>query len=222
MQIVKLDAEMLSHTPSPELLIERAGRTCYKSEDRITSFSSAAFVEMIIKSGHHSVLEHASATMLLTVDRGVSHELVRHRLASFSQESTRYCNYSSGKFCHSITVVRPLEICEGTPNYRRWLKAMEEAEASYIGFTRDRGCAPGVARHVLPISLKTDIVITANLREWLHILDLRLDVRAHTHIRYVMTKVFVLLFSIAPTVFSIRENQYVDAVNDLTNMGVYE
>jgi thymidylate synthase (FAD) len=97
-QIQNLNAQFVAMTPDPLKVIERAGRVCYKSEDRITDESAEAFVRGIIKRGHDAVIEHATATFHIICDRGVSHETVRHRLASFCQESTRYCNYAKNKF----------------------------------------------------------------------------------------------------------------------------
>ena len=166
-------------------LIELAGRTCYKSEDKITDKSSVNFVKSLIKSGHHSVIEHSGMTVKFVCDRGVSHELVRHRLASFSQESTRYANYSKDKFGREITVIKPLFWEEGSDEYNLWFRSMEDAERSYMDLI-DKGCRPEEARTVLPNSLKTEIVVTANIREWRHILDLRCSKSAHPQIRQIM------------------------------------
>ena len=179
--------------------IERAGRVCYKSEDRITKDSGEKFVRAMVKNGHEAMLEHASMSVLFTVDRGVSHELVRHRLCSFAQESTRFCRYSKDKFGGEITVILPyflrnlseehrlmlLDIFYGkvdlkedwkpTPSeifYARWYDACSTAEREYINLL-DLGCTPEEARTVLPMSLKTDIVMTANMREWRQIFKLR-------------------------------------------------
>ncbi len=153
-------------------MIEKAGRTCYKSEHRITPESSEKFVRHIVKAGHEAMLEHASLTVRFIVDRGVSHELVRHRMASFAQESTRYCNYSTDKFGKEITFIKPFFLKEGTEPYTAWENACVEAEACYMIMLTE-GCTPEQARCVLPISLKTEVVMTANMREWRHFLKLR-------------------------------------------------
>lgn len=153
-------------------LIEQAGRTCYKSEDKITPESAAAFVKGIVKRGHEAMLEHASMTVKFIVDRGVSHELVRHRLASFAQESTRYCNYSNDKFGNEITVIRPFFFKEGTYEYMTWKGACQDAEVRYMGLLRE-GVSPQQARSILPNSLKTEVIMTANMREWRHFFRLR-------------------------------------------------
>jgi thymidylate synthase (FAD) len=193
--IVPQSATLLSHTPDPEVLLERAGRTCYKSEDKITPESAPKFVEMICKRQHESVLEHASATILFTTDRGITHELVRHRIASFSQESTRYVNYyKKGE----IRVVKPLGMNDEQTDL--WHAAMNMAEGFYNRMI-SHGCPPEVARDVLPTCTAADIVTTANFREWRHILRMRTSKAAHPKIREMMEAARMLLLTIAPTVF---------------------
>lgn len=153
-------------------MIEKAGRTCYKSEDKITHESASKFVRNIIKHGHEAMLEHANLTVRFIVDRGVSHELVRHRVASFAQESTRYCNYSQEKFGKEITFIKPLFFEENSEQYSLWEGAMSEAEASYFNLLAC-GASPEQARCVLPNSLKTEVIMTANMREWRHFFRLR-------------------------------------------------
>lgn len=153
-------------------LIEQAGRTCYKSESAITPESAAAFIQKIVKNHHEAMLEHASMTVKFIVDRGVSHELVRHRLASFAQESTRYCNYSKNKFGNEITVISPYFFEENAKMYDIWKSAMENAEKAYLDLLNG-GASPQEARSVLPNSLKTEVIVTANMREWRHFFKLR-------------------------------------------------
>lgn len=152
--------------------LERIGRICYQSDAQGTDESAENFIKRLISRGHDAMLEHASMTVIFTVDRGVSHEIVRHRLASFAQESTRYCNYSQGKFGNEITVIRPFYLKGKEHSYSAWVYAMEEAENQYFNMLDD-GCTPQEARAVLPNSLKTEIAVTANIREWRHILKLR-------------------------------------------------
>lgn len=152
--------------------IEQMGRLCYKSEEQITDESAEKFVRKLIKNGHEAMLEHASMSVIFTVDRGVSHELVRHRLASFAQESTRYCNYSKDKFGNEITVIRPWYLDSSSGAYNSWVREMNEAEKAYFAML-DQGCSPQEARAVLPNSLKTEIGMTANMREWRNVLKLR-------------------------------------------------
>ena len=152
--------------------LERIGRICYQSDALGTDESAENFIRRLISRGHDAMLEHASMTVIFTVDRGVSHEIVRHRLASFAQESTRYCNYSQGKFGNEITVIRPFYLEGNTYAYDAWLQAMNKAEQYYFAMLRE-GHTPQEARAVLPNSLKTQIAVTANMREWRHILKLR-------------------------------------------------
>lgn len=176
-------------------IIERAGRTCYKSEPK----GDPAFVKMILKRGHESVLEHASATFRIVCDRGISHEIVRHRLASYSQESTRYCNYSQERFGKEITVIKPpMEL--GCPEFAPWLAAVQQAEDSYFAML-DAGCKPEIARSVLPTCLKTEIVMTANFREWRHFLKLRTAPAAHPQMQVVAKLIQAELMKVAASVF---------------------
>jgi len=175
MKTVPQSATCLAYTPYPLQLIERAGRVCYKSESRITLNSAVTFIRMILKRGHESVLEHASATFHIVTDRGISHEIVRHRLASYSQESTRYCNYGSD----DLTFI--------DPGFRRrdneecWERSCLAAEEAYKRILQHG--TPQWARNVLPNSLKTEIVMTANFREWRHFLRMRGAPDAHHQVQ---------------------------------------
>lgn len=152
--------------------IEAAARTCYKSEGKIQEGSAAKLVAGLIKSGHEAMLEHASVTVKFVVDRGISHELVRHRLASFAQESTRYCNYSKDDFGSEITFIIPDYLEYKSEGWNIWKESMKHAEDAYFKML-DFGLLPQQARAVLPNSLKTEVVMTANLREWRHFFKLR-------------------------------------------------
>jgi len=182
--------------------IERAARTCYKSEDKITDDGESAkrLVKMLVENGHEAMLEHSQLTVWFCTDRGVSHELVRHRLAAFAQESTRYCAYNKGKFGGEITVVRPSNIKRNTDAYIVWSVACRRAEEAYMELLDD-GVTPQDARSVLPTSLKTEIVVTANYREWRHILALRTSKAAHPDIRYLMQPLLLELQRRIPIVF---------------------
>lgn len=171
MKIIEQSHEIL-HMDGLDL-IERAGRTCYKSEEKITEDSAPRFAQMLIKRGHEAMIEHGSATVKFITNRGVTHELVRHRVASFGQESTRYVNYG-GKDMEFIRPVwcRGLEGCANTGYCHAWEQAMSYAEIAYRDLL-DLGWRPEQAREVLPNSLKTEIVVTANYREWRHIFKLR-------------------------------------------------
>ena len=190
MKIIEPSVELINAPEYKTLLttIEAAGRTCYKSEDKITEGSAEKFVAGIIKRGHEAVLEHCSFTVKFICDRGVSHEIVRHRMASYCQESTRYCNYGKGKFGEEITVIKPCFWDENTLGEKVkmdcWRIAMRDAEDAYFALL-DEGCSPQEARSVLPNSLKTEVVMTANIREWRHFLKLRCSPAAHPQMRQV-------------------------------------
>ncbi len=171
--------------------IESAGRVCYKSEDRITNESADKFVKSIRDRGHHSVLEHSAMSVNFICDRGVTHEIVRHRLAAYSQESTRYCNYKGG-----VTFIIPpwLNTLPGEykslmgyipSKVRTWFEHMLRSEQTYIQLLKE-GWSPQQARSVLTNSLKTEIVMTANFREWRHVFTLRCSKAAHPQMRELM------------------------------------
>ena len=180
--------------------IEKAGRTCYKSEDRITEESAKSFVQKLIERGHESVLEHESITVRFICDRGISHEIVRHRLANFSQESTRYCNYSNDRFGSELTFIKPCFFKEKKGAYCSWYNSMDFAECAYFDMLDD-GCTPQEARSVLPNSTKTEIVMTANLREWRHFLKLRTAKAAHPQMRELTVPLLKELQERIPVVF---------------------
>ena len=186
MKIIKPSVEFINAPTYASLLstVETAGRTCYKSEDKITDGSAEKFVRNILKRGHEAVIEHGSITVRFTCDRGVSHEIVRHRLAAYCQESTRYCNYSKDGFGGEITVIEPSWCSEGDPTYDVWKKACLRAELAYFDLMTI-GCSPQEARSVLPNSLKTEVVMTADLREIRHFLRLRCNSAAHPDMRVV-------------------------------------
>lgn len=186
MKIIEPKVELINSPSYSSLLslIELAGRTCYKSESKITEDSAEKFVRNILKRGHEAVIEHGSVTVRFTCDRGVSHEIVRHRLASYCQESTRYCNYSKDGFGGEITVIEPSWCSEGDPAYEVWKKACQRAELAYFDLM-SIGCSPQESRSVLPNSLKTEVVMTANMREWRHFLRLRTASAAHPDMREV-------------------------------------
>lgn len=174
--------------------IERYGRTCYKSEAKITDGSAREFVRKIIASGHESVIEHEKVTVRIICDRGVSHEIVRHRIASYSQESTRYCDYGRAG---EIQVIEP----PGLGLHRdRWLWAMQCCEEAYRRLRED-GVPPQIARSVLPNSLKTEIVCTMNLREWRHFFRLRTSPAAHPQMRETAIPLLREFQRLIPVVF---------------------
>ena len=197
--------------------IEIAGRTCYKSEDKISPDGESAkrFVKMIIDNGHEAMLEHSSLSVRFICSRGVSHEIVRHRLFSFAQESTRYCNYSKGKFDSQCTFIVPPDQEWGvdTEEYQDeydesetdsakivWYASLKIIEDDYMCLLKE-GWKPEQARDVLPNALKTEIVVTGNYREWRHFFKLRTDKAAHPHIRLLAQETLEDLKYRIPVVF---------------------
>lgn len=202
MKAIKAGFEIIDELNGSEILkkIELCGRVCYKSECKIKEGSAEKFVTAIIRNGHESVIEHVSFTVKFIVDRGVSHEMVRHRLASYSQESTRYCNYSKDDFQSEITFIEPYYLAEGSPGWMEWMLAMEAAEKAYFNLL-NIGHSPQEARAVLPNSLKTEVMMTANLREWRHFLKVRTSKAAHPQIREVAIPLLHELQRLIPVVF---------------------
>lgn len=204
--------EIVFHVPEGYTLekwLERVGRTCYKSEDKITDTSAPKFIRMIRKRGHHAMLEHGLISARIIADRGLTHELVRHRLASFAQESTRYCNYSHGKFSGEITVIAQPGLTEG--QNRVWTKAMEAAEQKYMELL-ELGVNAQIARSVLPIGLKSEIVISANLREWLHIFEMRADTPAHPIIRGCAIEILKELNRRMPSIYEEKAKKFIETL----------
>ena len=186
MKIIKPSIELIDPPTYDALLrkVEIAGRVCYKSENKIADGSAEKFVKGIVKRGHEAVLEHGSLSVRFICDRGVSHEIVRHRLASYCQESTRYCNYSKNEFGSEITVIEPYYLDKNSAGYGLWEISCRQAEKSYFDLL-NWGCTPQEARAVLPNSLKTEVVMTADLREWRHFCKLRASKAAHPQMREV-------------------------------------
>lgn len=225
MQFIEPNVELLSITSNAAKLIEAAGRTCYKSEDKITDDSAEKFCEMIQTRNHMSVLEHASATFKIICDRGVTHEIVRHRIAAYSQESTRYCNYlPTKKGMRFITPawvekeilerkeqdaymqVSKVDImaCSDLTNLDKqiyiFIKSCHEDEWNYNALI-SLGQTPQQARAVLPNCLKTEIVMTANFREWLHFLELRTAPQAHPDMQVIAKMIGNKLHEVCPAIF---------------------
>lgn len=180
--------------------IEEAGRVCYKSEHHIKEDSAVKFIEKIIKRGHEAVIEHEKITVLIICDRGVSHEIVRHRIASYCQESTRYCNYAKDKFGNEITFIKPYFWDENEEKYELWVQTMALIEKSYMRLL-ELGATPEEARSVLPNSLKTEIYVTMNLREWRHFFKLRTSAGSHPQMREIARPMLDYFKQLVPVVF---------------------
>lgn len=199
MKIINQSHEILKLDDSVLRDIEVAGRTCYQSQDKITEESAEKFVAMLQKRKHMAMIEFADMTVKFITNRGVTHELVRHRVCSFAQESTRYVKYDG-----SMEFIKPVwgnfsGVLHDSPEYS-WLRAMESSENKYQ-YLLECGWRPEQAREVLPNSLKTEIVVKANLREWLHIFSLRTSKAAHPQIRGLMIGLLNELKEKLPTVF---------------------
>lgn len=182
--------------------IELVARTCYKSEYKITEDGESAkkLVQKLIKNGHEAMLEHNILSVRFIVDRGISHELVRHRLASYAQESTRYCNYSSNQFENGIVFIKPCYFLEDSIQFSVWKSVMHAAEDAYFLLLYD-GYSPQQARCVLPNSLKTEVIMTANYREWRHFFKLRTAKAAHVQMREVTIPLLKDLKRLIPIIF---------------------
>lgn len=210
MNIIQPKVEFITPINREAILkrIEEIGRTCYKSEDRITEESSPNFVEMLVNRGHEAMIEHINVTIKFTTNRGVTHEMVRHRIASYAQESTRYVNYSKDKNGNGINVLDiatgfnyDLDDINDKAKYVVWQQAMKSAEATYLKLI-ELGATPQEARDVLPISTKTEINMTCNLREWKHFIKLRASKPAHPEIRMLAIQVYDEFIKYLPEVFS--------------------
>lgn len=209
MRIIEPSVEIMTPIDGKEILktIERAGRVCYKSENKITEDSAEKFVAGIIKRGHEAVLEHYNITVKFICDRGVSHEIVRHRMASYCQESSRYCNYSGAKFGGQITCIDlatgfqyDTDSGKDWAKYEIWREAMDNAERYYFAML-DAGATAQEARSVLPSSLKTEVVMTSNLREWRHFLKLRTAPAAHPQMQEVAKMLLRKFKAAVPVIF---------------------
>ena len=202
MKIIEASVELVEDFDAAAVMkkIERAGRVCYKSEGNIKDDSAEKFIRGIIRRGHESVIEHATVSFKIICDRGVTHELVRHRLASYSQESTRYCDYSAGKFGGELTFIKPCFWSDDDENFQLWKATMAQLEKNYLAM-RANGAKPEEARSILPNSLKTEIFVTMNLRELRHFLKLRTAKTAHPQMREVALKIYKLLAEKLPAVF---------------------
>jgi len=200
MKIVEPGAILLSITDAASLLIESAARVCYKSEEQAGPGTDERLIKSCMNKHHMSIIEHGVASFRIICDRGISHEIVRHRIASYSQESTRYCNYGKDKFGKEISVILPPGLEDGGVGFTIWRKAMEASEVCYFALL-EAGHSPQIARSVLPTCLKTELIMTANFREWRHFIDLREAKTAHPQIRPIAAAIRVALVERCPSVF---------------------
>ena len=202
MRVISPSFEIINRPDGQEVLnhLELCGRVCYKSESGIGEGSAERLVRHMLSRGHESPIEHYSVSVRVICDRGVSHEWVRHRLASYSQESTRYCNYSQDKFGNELTFIKPYFAEPHTALYSTWVIAMAEAEKAYFDLL-DFGAKPEDARSVLPNSIKTEFICTMNLREWRHFCSLRCAPAAHPAMREISIPLLAEFREMLPVVF---------------------
>jgi len=199
MKIVKPSYQILTELDGKSILqqIEVIARTCYKSEDKITETSGIALVKNLIKRGHEAMIEHGPLISIRFIaNRGFTHEIVRMRLASFAQESTRYCNYSKGKFDGNVTFCMPEYIIDKD----QFKKHCEKAETAYLNMIEE-GYPAQIARDILPIGVKAEIVVSTNIREWRHILKLRTDNASHPIMHELMRPLLKDLQNKVPILF---------------------
>lgn len=200
--------------------IERIGRVCYKSENNIKEGSAEKFVSNILHRHHESVIEHVSISVRVICDRGVSHEIVRHRIASYSQESTRYINYTNDKFGNELTFIKPCWFINSLDDLNKyakdktyknaedllegefdWINAMQSIENNYFILIKDDEWTPEQARSILPNSIKTELVMTMNLREWRHFFKMRCDKAAHPQMREIAYMILDTFKTNIPVIF---------------------
>lgn len=199
MIVVDAKSKILGNVDGNAILkaIELAGRVCYKSEKKITDTSAIEFVRGLIKRGHTAVLEHQSVSVRLIIDRGVSHEVMRHRIAAYCQESTRYCNYGKED---NITVIGMAHHFKNEQSFDVWVTAMQACETAYMQLLKN-GETPQIARSVLPNSLKTEIICTFNMREWRHFFKLRTAMAAHPQMREITIPLLKKFKKLIPVIF---------------------
>ena len=213
MRLIKSKVEILDNLNGEEIIdkIAKVARTCYKSEDNSTSERDRELVKRLIKSGHEAMIEFADITVKFTCSRAISHELVRHRLCSFAQESQRYCNYSKDKFNHEITFIIPswLTNKDGIKSVI-FTKSLSAAEHDYFALLTE-GCTAQEAREVLPNATKTEINMKANLREWRHFLKLRCSTTAHPDMRVLALDLLKQFHDNIPIIFDDIYEQFFKA-----------
>ena len=200
--------------------IERACRMCYRSEGKITEDSYKNLLNNCISRGHESVLEHEKISVRITGDIGTYKDLTRHRFASFSVESTRYCNYGKDKFDNEIKIIKPCHIEEGTPIYDLWFEAMENMEKYYLKMSNE-GAIPDQLRMILPHSTAAEYSMTANIREWKHILSLRCSKRTHPAIRQVLIPLLLKFKEDMPEIFGDVEYDTEFPVEKYAKLGMF-
>ena len=201
-KIVEQSYEIMTPIDGEAILkhLELCARNCYKSEGLITEDSAHKMIKKLVELKHEAMIEHFAITVKFTTDLSFYKDVTRHRIASFAIESTRYCMYAKEKFGNEVTVIKPCNILDGTPEYAEWLQCMKDIERAYLAMA-DLGCKPDQCRMLLPHSVKADVILTANLREWRHIFKLRADKAAHPGIQVLMKALLKDFSSKIPVLF---------------------
>jgi thymidylate synthase (FAD) len=215
MKLIKPSTEILSTIDGDVVLktIEQVARTCYKSEDLITDDSAKKMVSNLLKNGHEAMIEFYDITVKFVCDRGVSHEIVRHRVASYAQESTRYCNYSKDKFGNELSFIHNDIDDMDNAGSVDYANALETIELAYFQLIKD-GVAPQMARAILPNSLKTEINVKMNLREWRHFFSLRCAPAAHPQMRELTIPLLEKMHNLVPIIFNDLYNKFINKNNN--------
>ena len=214
-KIINPSVEIVSEVNPDVILktIEKAARTCYKTENNISEDTSSAvkMITKLIDLGHTAMIEFADIHVKLITDTGVLKDLSRHRHCSFAVESTRYCNYSKGKFGTELTFIKPCHINTDSELYNIWFSTMQNIEESYMQMAQN-GALPDQLRMILPHSLKTEINMKCNIREWRHIFKLRCSKAAHPSVREVMLMLLNEFHSKIPVLFDDIFEEYKDEI----------
>lgn len=219
-KIIKPSVEIISEINSDKILkqIEKCARNCYKSENNITEDTTSAvkMIGKLIEMGHTAMIEFADVIVNLHCDIGVYKDLTRHRHCSFAIESTRYCNYSKGKFGNEISVIKPCNMDENSGIYHTWLKAMNDMERAYMQMA-EIGATPDQLRMILPHSTAASVMMKANVREWRHIFNLRCAKAAHPSVRQIMLITLNEFHNKIPVLFDDLYEQFKFDIDDVNN-----
>ena len=220
MKIIEPNVEILSNINGNEILkhLELCARNCYKSESNITEDTTSAIkmINKLIELDHTAMLEHFNITIKLLCDVGTYKDLTRHRHCSFAIESTRYCNYSKGKFGNEISVIKPCNMDENSGIYHTWLKAMNDMERAYMQMA-EIGATPDQLRMILPHSTAASVILTANIREFRHIFNLRCAKAAHRSVRQIMLMTLNEFHNKIPVLFDDLYEQFKFDIDDVNN-----
>lgn len=210
-KIIEPSVEIVSEIDGDKILkqIEKCARNCYKSEGNISEDTSSAIkmISKLIELNHTAMIEFADIVVNLHCDVGVYKDLTRHRHCSFAIESTRYCNYSKGKFGNELTFIKPCNMDESKGIYHTWLRIMKDIENAYMQMA-ELGALPDQLRMILPHSTAASVMMKANIREWRHIFQLRCAKQAHPSVRQIMLMTLKEIHSKIPVLFDDLYEQF--------------